>query len=204
MMATNRLGTFTIAVTLFLLACVSFLGSMAGSLLLTASVEQAAMPISDFTDKSAQAIVVLTGGDARNREAATLYRATGLPVLASGGDGEAIAIKKQLAADFNVPVKWTEEKSLNTEENALFSAQILAREHIHSIILVTRALHMRRAQRMFEDRGLEVIPAPTDFSTHPPLEWRDFLPSTEGRKQTASALHEIFGLAWYRLRHLMG
>jgi uncharacterized SAM-binding protein YcdF (DUF218 family) len=199
-----RFGYSKIVVTLLLLAGISFLSSPAGSLFLSACLELGLTPISASAAKSAQAIVVLTGGDARNREAATLYRATGLPVLASGGDGEAIAIKKQLAADFNVPVKWTEEKSLNTEENALFSAQILAREHIHSIILVTRALHMRRAQRMFEDRGLEVIPAPTDFSTHPPLEWRDFLPSTEGRKQTASALHEIFGLAWYRLRHLMG
>lgn len=187
---------------LLLLSCVTFFSSKAGSLLLAASIEQATWPLSVPTEKSAQAIVVLTGGDSRNGEAARLHRETGLPVLASGGDGEAAAIKKQLEDDFHVPVRWTEDKSLNTEQNALFSGQILARENIQTIILVTHALHMRRAQRMFEDRGLEVIPAPTGFSTYPPLEWRYFLPSTEGRKLTKSALHEIFGSAWYRARQI--
>ena len=198
----NRFSTSKISMALLLVSCVTFFSSKAGSLLLADSIEQATSPLSVPTEKSAQAIVVLTGGDSRNGEAARLHRETGLPVLASGGDGEAAAIKKQLEDDFHVPVKWTENKSLNTEQNALFSGHILARENIQTIILVTHALHMRRAQRMFEDRGLEVIPAPTDFSTHPPLEWRDFLPGTEGLKLTQSALHEVFGLVWYRMRKI--
>ncbi|MBC7619229.1 MAG: YdcF family protein, partial [Candidatus Saccharibacteria bacterium] len=150
-----------------------------------------------------QAIVVLTGGNGRNKEAARLHLKTGLPVLASGGDGEAAAIKKHLVNDFHLPVRWTEEDSLNTEQNALFTAKILAQENIQTIILVTHALHMRRARKMFEGWGLEVIPAPTDFSSFAPLKWDDFLPSTEGRKLTKSALHEIFGLAWYRIRQII-
>ena len=146
--------------------------------------------------------MVLTGGDLRTLEAARLHRETGLPVLASGGDGEAAAIKKHLEDDFHVSVRWTEGNSLNTEQNAMFSAEILARENIQRIILVTQALHMRRARMMFLDRGFEVIPAPTDFSSDAQLEWRDFLPSTEGRKLTKSALHEIIGLAWYWIRQL--
>ena len=61
-------------------------------------------------------------------------------------------------------------------------------------------MHMRRAQAMFVDQGLEVIPAPTDFSAWPELLWKDFLPSSEGRKLAKSALHEVFGLAFYKLR----
>ena len=198
----NRFSTSKISMALLLVSCVTFFSSKAGSLLLADSIEQATSPLSVPTEKSAQAIVVLTGGDSRNGEAARLHLETGLPVLASGGDGEAAAIKKHLQSDFHVPVKWTENKSLNTEQNALFSGQILASENIQTIILVTHALHMRRARRMFEDRGLEVIPAPTDFSTHPPLEWRDFLPGTEGLKLTQSALHEVFGLVWYRMRKI--
>ena len=159
----NRFWHFNILVMLVLLACFIFFSSKAGGLLLTASIEPAATPISAAAGKAPQAIVVLTGGYGRNMEAARLHRETGLPVLASGGDGEAVAIKKHLKDDFHVPVRWTEGDSLNTEQNALFTAKILAQENIQTIILVTHALHMRRARRMFEGWGLEVIPAPTDF-----------------------------------------
>lgn len=198
----NRLVHFKIFVALVLLTGFVFFSSKAGGLLLIACIEPPATSISAPIRKAAQVIVVLTGGDLKNQEAARLYSATGLPVLASGGDREAAIIKKQLERDFHVPVRWTEENSLNTEENAIFTAQILAGEKIQTIILVTHALHMRRAQRMFEDRGLEVIPAPTDFSAHPPLEWRNFLPSAEGKKLTKSAFHEILGLVWYRVRQM--
>lgn len=199
----SRSGHLIVFVALGLLACGIFLGSKAGGILLIASVEQAATPIFAPAAKGAQAIVVLTGGDHRIRETARLHRETGLPVLASGGDGEAAAIKKQLENDFHVAVRWTEDNSLNTEQNALFTSRILAREHIQCIILVTHAMHMRRARMMFSDKGIEVITAPTNFSNHTPLQWRDFLPGAEGQKLTKSALHEIVGLAWYWLRRIV-
>jgi uncharacterized SAM-binding protein YcdF (DUF218 family) len=138
-------------------------------------------------------MAVLTGGQCRNLEAVRLQRATGLPVLASGGNGEATAIKRQLERDFGVPVRWTEGESLTTEENALFSAQILAGTGVQRILLVTRALHMPHAQRLFSGTGLEVIAAPTDFSGAVTLRWTDFWPSAEGRKTSQSVLHEMSG-----------
>jgi len=201
-------GHATIFVVIGLVVCAAFFSSKAGGRWLIASTERASAPISvpaanaAQAAQAAQAIVVLTGGDHQIREAARLHRATGLPVLASGGDGEAERIKKQLEGEFQVPVRWTEGRSLNTEQNALFTVDILAGQNIHKIILVTHALHMRRARMMFSDRGLEVIPAPTRFSAYGPLEWRDFLPGTEGRKLSKSALHEITGLAWYWLRQI--
>jgi len=143
---------------------------------------------------------VLTGASASLREAARMHRQTGLPVLACGGDGEAAAIKNHLEKILHVPVRWTEGKSLNTEQNAKFSAEILSKEKVRKIILITHAMHMRRAQAMFVDQGFEVIPAPTDFSGWPALSWGDLLPSSEGRKLAKSALHEVMGLAFYRLR----
>ena len=201
---TKRFDHFKIAPLLIIVVCVLFFSSKAGGFLLTASIERAAMLIAAPAGKAAQAIVVLTGGDLRVQEAARQYRKTGLPVLASGGDGEADRIKKQLESDFHVPVKWTEGKALNTEQNAMFSAEILARENIQSIILVTHALHMGRARVLFLASGLEVIPAPTDFSSTASFSWRDFLPSAKGRKLTKSALHEVFGLAWFKIRQFVG
>lgn len=200
----NRLVRFNTFMTLMALACTVFFSSKAGGLLLTVFIERDTIPLVAPIGEAAQAIVVLTGGDLRVQEAARQHRETGLPVLASGGDGEAARIKKQLETDFQVPVTWTEDSALNTEQNAIFSARILARENIQSIILVTHALHMRRAQMMFLDKGLKVIPAPTDFSSQAQLVWRDFLPGAEGRKLTQSALHEIFGLAWFRIRQMLG
>ena len=183
-----------------LMVCAMFLISKSGSLLFAALLERSAPPFSAPQAKTAQAIVVLTGAKASMLEAARLHRQTGLPVLASGGDGEAAAIKNHLEKSLHTPVKWTEGNSLNTEQNASFSADILAKAQVRKIILVTHAMHMRRAQAMFVDQGFEVVPAPTDFSAWPELHWRDLLPSSEGRKLAKSALHEVFGLAFYKLR----
>ena len=186
-----------------LMICAMFLSSKSGSLLFAALMEQSAPPFSASQAKTAQAIVVLTGAKSSMLEAARLHRQTGLPVLASGGDGEAAAIKNHLEKRLQTPVKWTEGNSLNTEQNARFSADILARAQVRKIILVTHAMHMRRAQTMFVDQGFEVVPAPTDFSAWPELRWRDLLPSSEGRMLAKSALHEVFGLAFFKLRFVV-
>ena len=183
-----------------LMVCAMFFISKSGSLLFAALLERSGPPFSTSQAKAAQAIVVLTGAKASMLEAARLHRQTGLPVLASGGDGEAAAIKNHLEKNLQTPVKWTEGNSLNTEQNARFSAAILAKAQVSKIILVTHAMHMRRARAMFADQGFEVVPAPTDFSPWPERRWRDLLPSSEGRKLTNLALHEVFGLAFYKLR----
>ena len=183
-----------------LMVCAKFFIIKSGSLLFAALLERSAPPFSAPQARAAQAIVVLTGANASMLEASRLHRQTGLPVLASGGDGEAAAIKNHLEKNLHTPVKWTEDNSLNTEQNARFSADILAKSQVRKIILVTHAMHMRRAQAMFVDQGFEVFPAPTDFSAWPKLRWTDLLPSSEGAKLAKSALHEVFGLAFFKLR----
>jgi uncharacterized SAM-binding protein YcdF (DUF218 family) len=168
----------------------------------------------------AQAIVVLGGGRhrqapeyggdtvsepslARLRYAAKLHRETGLPILVTGGapDGgrisEGEAMRRVLAEEFGVPVRWAEEASINTRENAKLSAELLKQDGITRILLVTHAWHMQRAERVFLATGLAVLPAPTLFQRRPttPL---DFLPQGYGKARTA--LHEWIGILWYRLR----
>lgn len=165
----------------------------------------------------AQAIVILGGstyhgapeygGDTvgagtlqRLRYGARLARKTGLPVLVtggapSGGSPLALSMRDALERDFGVAVKWTESASLDTRENALYSWQILKREKIERILLVTQAAHMRRARKYFVLAGFEVIPAPTAFSNPSPSIGYDFLPTEIGMSQSAAALHEWLGLA---------
>lgn len=143
----------------------------------------------------------------RVRYAALLARQSGKPVLASGGrpegegDSEARIMKRVLARDFGVAVRWTEDESANTRENALASARILLPLGMRRVALVTHAFHMPRAVAAFEAAGFEVLPAPLGYlSTGQPRRATDFLPSYEGMQQGGYALHEAIGLVWYRLR----
>lgn len=168
----------------------------------------------------AQAIVVLGGGRYRDapeygadtvngytlerlRYAARLQRQTGLPVLVSGGqpDGgglsEAEAMRRVLADEFGVPVRWVEGASDNTHDNATLSAALLRPDQVQRVLLVTHAWHLPRAQRAFERAGLAVVPAPTRFHREP-LTARDWLPT--GYEASRLALREWLGMVWYRLR----
>ncbi|MEO6596986.1 MAG: YdcF family protein, partial [Planctomycetota bacterium] len=70
----------------------------------------------------------------RLRYGAWLQRRTGLPLLVSGGapaaELPALATLMQRAAtqEFGVPVRWTEERSADTRENASFSAALLKQD----------------------------------------------------------------------------
>jgi len=172
----------------------------------------------------AQAIVVLGGGKyavppeyggidtvgasslVRLRYAAYLHRATGKPILASGGNpeggtiSEAQAMKSALEKDFKVPVTWTENTSNNTFENARASFATLHSQGITRIYLVTHAWHMPRSQRAFTAAGFTVVPAPTAFATSYEFTLLDCLPHADSLRQSSQFFHEVIGLAWYRLK----
>ncbi|MFJ2989740.1 YdcF family protein [Collimonas sp. NPDC087041] len=216
-----RLGVAVCVASLLLLAVLS---SKAGAMLLAAPLEQRVLPLVEARAGDAQAIVILGGGRlanapeyansdapnywtlARLRYGARLQRQTGLPILVSGGmpEGskvsEAALMANSLRDDFAVPVKWLEGASDNTEQNAVFSAEILKRAGVTKILLVTDALHMLRAQAMFVHAGLDTVAAPTVFLSRDRLTLLSFLPSGEGMQRSAYALHEWLGLLWYRIR----
>ena len=173
--------------------------------------------------KNADAIVILSGGARkyapefggqtvnrltleRLRYGARLAHRSGLPVLVTGGapsdsQPEGALMKTVLEEDFRVPVKWVESRSLDTRENAGFSAEILLPAGVRRIVLVTHAAHMRRSVEAFEHAGLEVIPAPTAFfGGRGPRD--DALPGLPGMNAAFAgsyAAHEWLGLLAYRL-----
>ena len=217
-----RLGVAVCVASLLLLAVLS---SKAGAMLLAAPLEQRVLPLVEARAGDAQAIVILGGGRlanapeyangdapnywtlARLRYGARLQRQTGLPILVSGGmpEGskvsEAALMANSLRDDFAVSVKWLEGASDNTEQNAVFSAEILKRAGVTKILLVTDALHMPRAQAMFVHAGLDTVAAPTVFLSRDRLTLLSFLPSGEGMQRSAYALHEWLGLLWHRIRN---
>lgn len=183
--------------------------------------------IATLDDFSAQAIVVLGGGLRepapeykqqvtlqnrtllRVRYAAILAKQTGLPLLVSGGQvlkeefpAEAEIMASVLVNEFNQQVRWQEKKSRNTAENALYTQKILSKAGVERIVLVTNALHMRRAVEQFQLQGLQVMPAPTLFwSWSDELNLFSFLPSAGALQRSSFVIHEIIGRVWYKLRY---
>lgn len=139
----------------------------------------------------------------RVRYGAFVARRTELPVLLSGGDLEggapplSVRMRQVLEGELGVPVRWTEERSTSTRENARYSAELLRAEGVERVLLVTHAWHMPRARREFERAGLEVVAAPTGFRFWPNASVHAVLPSARALLDSSLAVHEWLGRAWY-------
>lgn len=101
-----------------------------------------------------------------------LQRELDVPVLLSGGQvysdtGAEAKIARRILVSLGVPEDkiLTETKSINTTQNAEFSAEILREQNLTQPILVTSAFHMRRSVLNFEKQGVDVTPYPTDYQT---------------------------------------
>jgi len=148
---------------------------------------------------------------ARLRQGAALSRASGLPLLVSGGlvggsrESLGAVMRQSLEADFQVPVAWTEETSRTTLENAAASAAMLRNAGIGTIVVVTHAWHLPRAVREFERHGMRVIPAPVLATIPPPLiRGSSWIPSVKALEDVHYAAHEAIGILYYRLHHAIG
>lgn len=179
--------------------------------------------IIDTTKPLADAIVVLGGGTyfhapeyggdtvskdtlERLRYAAKLHRETGKPILVTGGKplgnsmSEAEQMKQVLEREFNVPVRWAEEASENTLENASLSRQLLGQAGIERVYLVTHAWHVPRAARAFRAAGLQVVPAPTAYTTRYRTDLLSFIPTANALRDSRIFMHELIGMFWYQLK----
>ncbi|QZP33742.1 YdcF family protein [Pseudomonas sp. DR48] len=142
----------------------------------------------------------------RERYAARLAKASGLPILTSGGlhygtpPTEAKLMADSLLDDFGVAVRWQEGQSRTTWENAQFSAHVLLPEGIKRVVVVTQAWHMPRSVWSFRQAGFEVVPAPVGFlgvdNARPLGGW---MPEFKSIWQSGQLLNEAVGQLGYSL-----
>ena len=185
------------------------------------SLERIQQLKTEATAKPATAIVVLGGGLepfapeyavsnlkpealARLRYGLWLGRQTGLPVAFSGGVGwgqpdaepEALTAQRIATREFGRPLKWAEDHSRDTRQNAVRSLALLRPAGIRHIVLVTHGWHMPRALRVFRDtagEGMLIEPAPMGLARNteqPALRW---LPSIDGFSAMRHMLREVLG-----------
>jgi uncharacterized SAM-binding protein YcdF (DUF218 family) len=183
-------------------------------------------PLDSEQLQRAEAIVVLGGGrrlDAKEygadtlkglalerlRYGAYLQRASGLPLLVTGGKpgggtlAEGQIMQRILENEYGVSPRWVEAAANTTWDNARLSAALLQQSGVKRVVLVTHAWHLRRAAPLFEAQGLEVIPAGIDFSSSRLDDPMAFVPLPEGLADSRFALHEWLGILWYKARSIL-
>ena len=137
----------------------------------------------------------------RLRYAAHLARESQLPILISGVEAPAMA--NTLIQDFGIDAKWLEAKSQDTDENAHFSHDVLAKNGIRKFVLVTDVWHMGRSMLAFAHYGLHPLAAPTDFPMGFFLSRPYLLEPKAGLLQVNMfGLSECLGQIQYRLMYL--
>ena len=160
--------------------------------------------VTDFSGRGFPAGAALS----RLVTAIRLHRATGAPIIISGGKvftkGDAEApVAKRILMDLGMSADRiiVEDQSRDTMENARFVKEICLRGNWRKPILVTSAVHMDRALRAFRKAGMKVNPYPVDFrvTPEPTYGWPDFLPSASYLARSTFALHEYLGIVSYRL-----
>ena len=87
----------------------------------------------------------------------------------------------------------------NTNDEAKAVSKILPKNS--SIILVTSAFHMPRAEMVFQNQNLQVIPYAVDFrKTARKINILDFLPNSKSFHDSNVYFREMLGRAFYKLR----
>lgn len=171
------------------------------------------------------AVEVNSAGD-RVLYAAQLYKEGKAPViLLSGGNitwlgGRTMTPAEEMAEILDLvgipgAAIWQQPRSQNTYEDALYSSQLLNEKGVRRVLLVTSAMHMPRSVALFEHQGIEVIPAPTDYtvtrqgmenlaSIDPQAILINLVPNTSSLSLTTNVIKEYIGMIIYRLRGWSG
>jgi len=130
-------------------------------------------------------------------------------ILISGGNGkeneksfrEAAWVRGELVS-VGIPdsVIFTEDKANNTNENAIYSKQILDSLHLTPpYLLITSAFHMPRAALVFKKAGVDVVPFPCNYNIgRGSFSAWDLIPTPSTLLGWDSFLKETVGYWWYK------
>jgi uncharacterized SAM-binding protein YcdF (DUF218 family) len=141
----------------------------------------------------------------RVRYGARLAKQTGLPVLVTGGSvlgntvPEALLMKEVLENEYGVPVRWVEDRSRNTRENAELTARLLAADGVRRVVLVLHAFDVPRAVPLYKTADLDVVRAPIGIANGNTDLLDDFVPGIAALVSSYYACYELAGIALGRL-----
>jgi len=141
-------------------------------------------------------------------QAARLYKQGYISkIIMTGGNALFIKNRAYNEADFvvknlvdlGIPATdiFTERKAKNTIENSIFSGRILDSAHVPApYVLITSAVHMPRAVKIFNRTGIRVRPYPCDFqvlASDTRFTWQSILPSSAAFEMWNILFREFVG-----------
>lgn len=134
-------------------------------------------------------------------------RAQDCRIVSSGGDAAgygkseaemfAEALERMGAARADIIV---EGRSMNTWQNAQFTAQVLAGQQVDRIVLVTSGLHVRRSLLYFSHFGVNATGVRADYA----YARLSVLPVAYNILLADLAVHECLGVLRYHVYNLLG
>ncbi|MHC1784966.1 MAG: YdcF family protein [Anaerolineaceae bacterium] len=120
---------------------------------------------------------------------------------------------QEILLRFGIPEEkiWLQTESRNTEEDARFCLEILKENNVKRVLLVTSAMHMPRSVELFRGNGIEIVPAPTDYTVteqgwyelfHPDLNsfLVNLMPNAGSLSLTTNVMKEYIGMAVYSIK----
>ena len=132
--------------------------------------------------------------------AVRLQKLLNVPILISGGQvysdsGAEAEISARILKSLGVSEEKiiTETKSINTAQNARYSAAILREMNFSKPLLVTSAFHMNRAMLNFNLQRFKPIAYPTDFTVahNPTFHYTKLRPQAEALLLNVTVLQEL-------------
>ena len=123
-----------------------------------------------------------------------------LSILLEREGYEAVEAKKLLVALGVDPARIeTETRSRNTDENARFTAALVAPKPDQTWLLVTSAWHIPRSMGLFRKAGFNVVAFPVDYRTFGDnRDWAINFDPARGLWLFEMGVHEWIGLTAYR------
>jgi uncharacterized SAM-binding protein YcdF (DUF218 family) len=149
-------------------------------------------------NESAERVTVVAALARRYPQARIVYSGGNGGLIIRDGNEAEFALKLFQSFGIDPARIVAEDRSRNTEENAVFSKQLANPKPGERWLLVTSAYHMPRSIGVFRRAGFDVEAYPVDFRTRG---WVDamvpFAAVSEGIGRTDTAVREWVGLAAY-------
>jgi uncharacterized SAM-binding protein YcdF (DUF218 family) len=118
--------------------------------------------------KKTDAIVVLTGGKGRVEEGVRLFRESRAEFLIFVGVDPSVKksdLYRPKPGDPSSDNVILEKSSRNTLENSIFGRDVIVRNGVHSVLLITSRYHLKRASILFRNslpKNITIVPYPVD------------------------------------------
>ncbi|MDN3920566.1 YdcF family protein [Roseateles violae] len=141
----------------------------------------------------------------RLRYGVWLSRRLGAPLGFSGGIGwnarhlrvsEASLARRTVEEEYGARLRWAEDRSRDTRENAALSLALLKADGVRRLLLVSHDMHLPRALQAFGEvagNEVEIIAAPVGLRRDAMSELADWCPSSDGFSRVRYAIYEWLG-----------